>query len=82
MIYILEWSACLLAFLLLYKMCFSGSTFHRFNRLFLLGAVVLSAVLPLIHIAPTDGMEPMAESCRTAAWMDESPLSSMSENGC
>ena len=77
-IYILEWSACLLAFLLLYKMCFSGSTFHRFNRLFLLGAVVLSAVLPLIHIAPTDGMEPMAESCRTAAWMDESPLSSMS----
>ena len=77
-IYILEWSACLLAFLLLYKMCFSGSTFHRFNRLFLLGAVVLSAVLPLIHIAPTDGMEPMAESCRTAAWVDESPLSSMS----
>ena len=78
MIYILEWSACLLAFLLLYKMCFSGSTFHRFNRLFLLGAVVLSAVLPLIHIAPTDGMEPMAESCRTTAWVDESPLSSMS----
>ena len=77
-IYILEWSACLLAFLLLYKMCFSGSTFHRFNRLFLLGAVVLSAVLPLIHIAPTDGMEPMAESCRTTAWVDESPLSSMS----
>ena len=77
-IYILEWSACLLAFLLLYKMCFSGSTFHRFNRLFLLGSVVLSAVLPLIHIAPTDGMEPMAESCRTTAWVDESPLSSMS----
>ena len=77
-IYILEWSACLLAFLLLYKMCFSSSTFHRFNRLFLLGAVVLSAVLPLIHIAPTDGMEPMAESCRTTAWVDESPLSSMS----
>ena len=76
-IYILEWSACLLAFLLLYKMCFSGSTFHRFNRFYLLGIVVLSAILPLIHIAPTDEMEPMAESFRTAVWVDESPLSSI-----
>ena len=61
-VYILEWSVCLLAFLLLYKMCFSGSTFHRFNRFYLLGIVVLSAMLPLIHIAPTEQMEPMAES--------------------
>ena len=77
-VYILEWSVCLLAFLLLYKMCFSGSTFHRFNRFYLLGIVVLSAMLPLIHIAPTEQMEPMAESCRTAVWVDESPLSSLS----
>ena len=77
-VYILEWSACLLAFLLLYKMCFSGSTFHRFNRFYLLGIVALSAMLPLIHIAPTEQMEPMAESCRTAVWVDESPLSSLS----
>ena len=77
-VYILEWSACLLAFLLLYMMCFSGSTFHRFNRFYLLGIVVLSAMLPLIHIAPTEQMEPMAESCRTAVWVDESPLSSLS----
>lgn len=77
-VYILEWSVCLLAFLLLYKMCFSGSTFHRFNRFYLLGIVVLSAILPLIHIAPTEQMEPMAESCRTAVWVDESPLSSLS----
>lgn len=77
-VYILEWSVCLLAFLLLYKVCFSGSTFHRFNRFYLLGIVVLSAMLPLIHIAPTEQMEPMAESCRTAVWVDESPLSSLS----
>ena len=77
-VYILEWSVCLLAFLLLYKMCFSGSTFHRFNRFYLLGIVALSAILPLIHIAPTEQMEPMAESCRTAVWVDESPLSSLS----
>ena len=76
-IYILEWSACLLLFLLLYKMCFSGTTFHRFNRIFLLGSVVLSAVLPLIHIVPTTQMEPVAEVCRTTAWVAPTPLSTI-----
>jgi len=63
-IYILEWALCLSAFLLLYKMCFSGSTFHRFNRLFLLSSVVVSAMLPLIHITTSEEMEPIAEVCR------------------
>ena len=63
-VYILEWTLCLSAFLLLYKMCFSGSTFHRFNRLFLLGSVVVSALLPLIHITTSEEMEPIAEVCR------------------
>ena len=63
-VYILEWALCLSAFLLLYKMCFSGSTFHRFNRLFLLGSVVVSALLPLIHITANEQMEPIAEVCR------------------
>jgi len=63
-IYVIEWALCLSAFLLLYKMCFSGSTFHRFNRLFLLGSVVVSAMLPLIHITTTEQMEPIAEVCR------------------
>ncbi len=63
-VYILEWALCLSAFLLLYKMCFSGCTFHRFNRLFLLGSVVVSALLPLIHITLGEQMEPIAELCR------------------
>jgi len=63
-VYILEWALCLSAFLLLYKMCFSGSTFHRFNRLFLLGSVLVSALLPLIHITANEQMEPIAEVCR------------------
>ena len=66
-VYILEWALCLSAFLLLYKMCFSGSTFHRFNRYFLLGSVVLSALLPLIHITVNEQMEPIAEVCRVNA---------------
>lgn len=63
-IYIIEWALCLSAFLLLYKMCFSGSTFHRFNRLFLLVSVIVSALLPLIHITANEQMEPIAEVCR------------------
>ena len=63
-VYILEWALCLSAFLLLYKMCFSGSTFHRFNRLFLLGSIVVSALLPLIHVTTNEQMEPIAEVCR------------------
>ena len=63
-VYILEWALCLSAFLLLYKMCFSGSTFHRFNRFFLLGSVVVSALLPLAHITASEQMEPIAEVCR------------------
>ena len=63
-VYILEWALCLSAFLLLYKMCFSDSTFHRFNRFFLLGSVVVSALLPLIHVTANEQMEPIAEVCR------------------
>ena len=63
-VYILEWALCLSAFLLLYKMCLSGSTFHRFNRFFLLGSVVVSALLPLAHITASEQMEPIAEVCR------------------
>ena len=63
-VYVLEWALCLSAFLFLYKMCFSGTTFHRFNRYFLLGSVVVSALLPLIHITITEQMEPIAEVCR------------------
>ena len=63
-VYALEWAMCLSAFLFLYKMCFSGCTFHRFNRAFLLGSVVLSALLPLIHISTNEQIEPIAEMCR------------------
>jgi hypothetical protein len=54
-LYILEWALCLLIFLVVYKVCFSGSTFHRFSRFYLLGSVVVAALLPLMHISiPAD----------------------------
>ena len=63
-VYIIEWALCLSAFLLLFKMCFSGCTFHRFNRFFLLGSVAVSAFLPLIHVPSNEQIEPIAEVLR------------------
>ena len=49
-LYILEWAFALVVLLTIYKAVFSGTTFYRFNRFYLLGATVLSALLPLVHI--------------------------------
>jgi len=49
-LYILEWAFALVVLLTIYKAAFSGTTFYRFNRFYLLGATVLSALLPLVHI--------------------------------
>ena len=49
-LYIMEWAFALIILLTIYKAVFSGTTFYRFNRFYLLGATVLSALLPLIHI--------------------------------
>lgn len=49
-LYIMEWAFALLLFLAVYKICFSGTTLHRFNRCYLLIATVLSAILPLVRL--------------------------------
>lgn len=49
-LYILEWAFALIVLLTIYKAAFSGTTFYRFNRFYLLGATLLSALLPLVHI--------------------------------
>ena len=49
-LYIIEWAFALLLLLTLYKAVFSGTTFYRFNRFYLLGATLLSALLPLVHM--------------------------------
>ena len=49
-LYIFEWAFALIVLLTIYKAAFSGTTFYRFNRFYLLGATVLSALLPLVHI--------------------------------
>lgn len=49
-LYIIEWAFALIVLLTIYKAAFSGTTFYRFNRFYLLGATLLSALLPLVHI--------------------------------
>ena len=49
-LYILEWAFALVVLLIIYKAAFSGTTFYRFNRFYLLGATLLSAILPLVHV--------------------------------
>jgi len=65
-LYILEWALCLLFFLVVYKVCFSGSTFHRFNRYYLLGSVAIAALLPMIHIHIGEHQEVDVEQLRIA----------------
>ena len=53
-LYIIEWAFALLVLLAIYKAAFSGTTMYRFNRFYLLGATLLSALLPLVHITIPD----------------------------
>lgn len=46
-LYILEWALSLLVLLLIWKLAFAGTTLHRFNRFYLLGATLVSALIPL-----------------------------------
>lgn len=49
-VYILKSSFCLVLFYLFYRLLLSRETFLRFNRLALLGIVILSVVIPLCEI--------------------------------
>lgn len=49
-IYSIKVALCLTAFYLLYKVLLSRETFHSLNRAVLLGVMVLSLMLPLVHV--------------------------------
>ena len=50
MIYSLKTGVCLAVFYLFFKLLLSRETLHRFNRIVVLGAMLLSFVLPLCVI--------------------------------
>ena len=49
-VYILKTSVCLAMFYLFYRLLLSKETFHRFNRLALLGVLVLSCLVPSMEV--------------------------------
>ncbi|MBP5691112.1 MAG: hypothetical protein J6W99_03165, partial [Bacteroidaceae bacterium] len=60
-LYIIEWAFALIVLLGVYKAVFSGTTLHRFNRFYLLGATLLSALLPLLHLTIPEKAPDMSE---------------------
>ncbi|WP_394708141.1 M56 family metallopeptidase [uncultured Bacteroides sp.] len=50
-VYILKSSFCLVAFYLFYRLLLSRETFHRFNRIALLGTLVLSLLIPFCDVS-------------------------------
>ena len=50
LVYIFKSAVCLAAFYLFYRMLLSKETFHRFNRIALLGVMLFSCLLPLIQV--------------------------------
>ena len=50
-VYILKSSFCLAVFYLFYRLLLSRETFHRFNRIALLGILLLSCLLPFVEVS-------------------------------
>ena len=50
LVYILKSAVCLVMFYLFYRLLLSKETFHRFNRMALLGVMLLSCLLPLVKV--------------------------------
>ena len=50
-VYILKSSFCLAVFYLFYRLLLSRETFHRFNRIALLGILLLSCLLPFVVVS-------------------------------
>ena len=56
-VYILKSSVCLALFYLFYRLLMSKETFHRFNRVALLGILFLSLLIPLLEVTTAQPTE-------------------------
>lgn len=63
-VYILKSAICMAVFYLFYKLLLTRDTFHRLNRITLLGCMALSCLIPLVHYTVEQPMlvnQPMLE---------------------
>lgn len=56
-VYIVKSAVCLAVFYLFYRLLLSKETFHRFNRIALLGILVLSCAIPFMEVTMKEPME-------------------------
>ena len=56
-VYILKSAVCLAVFYLFYRLLLSRETFHRFNRIALIGILILSCLLPLAEVSVKEQTE-------------------------
>ena len=63
-IYLLKFSACLLVFWLVYVLFLERQNMHHFKRFYLLGALALALIIPILTI--TEYIEPVVTNLETA----------------
>ena len=56
-VYIVKSAVCLAVFYLFYRLLLSRETFHRFNRIALLGILILSCAIPFAEVTMKEPME-------------------------
>ena len=56
-VYIVKSAVCLAVFYLFYRLLLSRETFHRFNRIALLGILILSCAIPFVEVTMKEPME-------------------------
>ena len=56
-VYIVKSAVCLAVFYLFYRLLLSRETFHRFNRVALLGILILSCTIPFAEVTMKEPME-------------------------
>ena len=56
-VYIVKSAVCLAVFYLFYRLLLSRETFHRFNRVALLGILILSCAIPFAEVTMKEPME-------------------------
>ena len=66
LIYILKFSACLAIFLAFYNLFLEKENMHQFKRYYLLGMLLISAIIPLITFTQYIEVQPIANDLRLA----------------
>ena len=70
-VYIVKSAVCLAVFYLFYRLLLSRETFHRFNRIALLGILILSCAIPFVEVTmkePMGSQPTIADLGRTATY--------------